>query len=238
MDTVESTAWLEDFYARFEAETRLLYKTEPFWRLCQKCPDGHCCSRIIYSVKDWEGNPFIVEDWRRMLTYVRDFFSLGEKAGLIKTIFSNPEDCIFLAGGRCSIHPARPWSCRVHPYTVSFHPNRSLFPVGELELPSCPGLAPFFGLKNDQTFVQRALVTARDTNSNLVMLKLKKHKPVWLIDASAYFREYENNMPPANRPDSDWVDLFALAKQAGGEQGDILARYVEKVTARKSPRKI
>jgi len=45
-----------------------------------------------------------------------------------------------------------------------------------------------------------------------------------------YIREYQANIPPAARPESDWRQLFALAKEAGGEQGHILAGYVEATT--------
>jgi Fe-S-cluster containining protein len=222
-----------DFYNRFEAETKLLYKTEPFWRVCQKCPDGYCCSRLTYSVATSEGNPFLIEDWTRMLEYVRDKYSPVQKDKLIRNILSHSENCVFLVDGRCSLHSARPWSCRTHPYTVSFQPNSGLFPVGELALPSCPALAASFGLKKDQLLVQSTLVIDRDPDSHLVKVKLKKHKPVWLIDASAFIKAYEDKMPPADRPQAEWHALFSLAEEAGGEQGAVLARYVKKVTARK-----
>ena len=233
MNAADATIWLGDYYARFEAETRKLHIKEPFWRICQKCPDGYCCSRATYSVQKGVGNPFLVEDWHRMLTFVKERYSAKDRDRLARAILSDPEECVFMVNRRCSIYPARPWSCRTHPYTVSFYPTPTLFPVGEIELPSCPSLAPYFGLKKDELWVQTAPVTSRDTNSNLVSLKLKKHKPLWVIDASTYIREYETNMPPADRPESDWVGLFAFAKEAGVEMGELLARYVENITARK-----
>lgn len=225
--------WLEGFYSRFEAEAKKLYDTEPFWRVCRKCPDGHCCTRISYSAQNWEGDPFIIEDWVRMLTYVRDGFSPEQKSRLIRTTLSNAKNCIFVTEGRCSIHPARPWSCRTHPYTVSFHRDPGIFPIGELALPSCPALAPLLGIKKDQLLVQQARIIEKDPNNNLVKLKLKKHKPVWLIDATPYIREYQANVPPASRPVSEWQQLFSLAEEAGGEKGAILAKYVEAITALK-----
>jgi hypothetical protein len=116
---------------------------------------------------------------------------------------------------------------------VSFHPNTGLFPFGELALPSCPAFVYSFGLKQDQLLVQPVSLIARDPNSHLVKIKLKKHKPVWLIDASSYIKEYQGNMPPADRPQADWQALFSLAEEAGGQHGVVLARYVEEVTARK-----
>ena len=234
MGTVESLAWLENFYARFGEETRLLHEIEPFWRPCQKCPDGFCCSRLIYSVQNGgEGNPFIIEDWTRMLKYVQLAFTQANKTRLIRSILSNSNNCIFLVDGRCSIYPARPWSCRTHPYTVSFYPNPVLFPLSEIALPSCPALAGSFGIKKDQLWLQPLPAASRDPRRNLVKIKLKKNKPIWLIDASDYIQEYEKNAPSADRPDSEWLELFSLAKQAGGVQGDILAAYVETITERK-----
>jgi Fe-S-cluster containining protein len=234
MNNIESAVWLDEFYNSFEAEARGLYKIEPFWRVCQSCPDGHCCSHMTYSVQSGVGNPFIVEDWERMLKYLRDVLSLDEKNKIIKKILSSSRECIFVSQGRCSIHPARPWSCRTHPYTVSFHPNSGIFPVGELALPSCPALASAFGLKIDQMLIQKAAIMEKRPGSNLVKIKLKKHKPVWMIDATTYIEDYVKHSPPADRSDSDWLKLFALAREVGGGQGELLAGYVEKVTERKS----
>ena len=234
MNALDKAPWLEDFYNRFEAETRQLYKTEPFWRACHKCPDGYCCSQVIYSTQVSEGNPFLIEDWTRMLKYVRDVFSSADKARLAKAILSENKTCIFFDNRRCSIYPSRPWSCRTHPYTVSFHPNAGLFPYEEIALPSCPEFAASFGLKPGQLFVQRTSVITREEHSSLVKLKLKKHRPIWVLDASAYIKEYESHIPLGNRPVSDWLELFALAKEAGGgEQGEILSRHVEKITRRR-----
>ena len=230
---MDSAKWLKDIYGRFEAETKLLYQTEPFWKVCQKCPDGYCCSKGTYTVETSEGNPFLIEDWSQMLEYVRDKYSSTQKDKLIRNILSQSKNCIFLADAHCSLHPVRPWACRTHPYTVSFHPNKGLFPVGVLALPSCPTLAAFFGLKKDQLLVQSTSVIERHQNNHLVKIKLKKHKPVWLIDASSYIKELEDKMPPADRLPAEWQALFSLAEEAGGSQGTVLARYVEKVTERK-----
>jgi Fe-S-cluster containining protein len=224
------STWLTGFYRQFDTETKQLYQMEPFWRVCQKCPDGYCCSQVSYAVQSGEGNPFIIEDWGRMLIYIRDVFSPEQKSKLIRAILANPKYCIFLSGGRCSIHPARPWSCRTHPYTVSFQSAPGLFPNGELALPSCAALAPLLGIKKDQLLVQPANVVERDPNRNLIKLKLKKHKPVWLVDATVYIREYQAKMPPTVRSPSEWQQLFSLAEEAGGEQGRILAQYVEAIT--------
>jgi Fe-S-cluster containining protein len=183
-----------------------------------------------------EGNPFLLEDWALMLEYVRDRYSSAQKDKLIQNILSHSENCIFLADGRCGVHPARPWSCRTHPYTVSFHPDPALFPVAKLGLPSCPAFAAFFGLQGlakGHLLVQSISVIERGPGNHLVKVKLKKHKPVWLIDASSYIKALEDNMPPADRPHKEWQDLFSLAEQAGGRQGLVLAGYVEKVTERK-----
>lgn len=58
---------------------------------------------------------------------------------------------------------------------------------------------------------------------------MKKHKPLWLIDASAYVKEYESHIP-GKWSDSDWKALWAFAREAGGAEGELLAFYIEKVT--------
>ena len=218
MSMMDSTKWLVDFYTRFEADTKLLYETEPLWHVCRKCPDADCCSKPIYSVGASLGNPFLLEDWTLMLEYVRDRYTSVQKDKLVRNVLSHSGDCIFLAGGRCGVHPARPWSCRTHPYTVSFHPNANLFPIAKLALPSCPALAGYFGLqglKQGHLLVQSISEIERGPANHLVKVKLKKHKPVWLIDASSYIMELEVNMPPADRPLGEWEGLFSLAEQAG-----------------------
>jgi hypothetical protein len=99
-----------------------------------------------------------------------------------------------------------------------------------MELPSCPPLAASVGINKDQLYIQLANVIEKGPNSNLVRVKLKKHKPVWVIDATSYIREYQVNRPPAVRLESEWRQLFALAKEAGGRQGYVLAEYVEAIT--------
>jgi Fe-S-cluster containining protein len=229
MTLADSATWLREFYRRFDVETKLLYDREPFWRICQKCPDGYCCSRSSYVAVNRAGNPFLVEDWLLMLEFVQEHFSVADKKRLASNILSHRRDCIFLFGNRCSIHPARPWTSRIHPYTVSFYPNQDLFIVGEMAVPSCPALAPLFGLKKDQEYVQSLQIIASDEKSHLVQVKLKKHKPLWLIDASAYVKEYESHIH-GEWSDSDWKALWAFAREAGGEEGELLALYIEKVT--------
>jgi len=81
MTLADSTTWLREFYRRFDVETKLLYDREPFWRVCQKCPDGYCCSRSSYVAANKTGNPFLVEDWWLMLEFVQEHFSVADKNG-------------------------------------------------------------------------------------------------------------------------------------------------------------
>ena len=120
---------IPNYYERFQNEIKLLYELEPFWRTCLKCPDGYCCTQQTYKGKGYQGNPYLLEDWWLMLQFVRDNFLNEEKIQLIKNIRSNRKNCIFLFDKRCSIHSARPWTSRIHPYTVSFHTSPGLFPM-------------------------------------------------------------------------------------------------------------
>jgi hypothetical protein len=67
MGITENLIWMCDINARFDEHVKELYKREPFWRLCSTCPDGHCCSKVIFPVLNRKGNPFLAEDWWMML---------------------------------------------------------------------------------------------------------------------------------------------------------------------------
>jgi Fe-S-cluster containining protein len=217
--------WLRDFRIRFDREVKTLYAAEQFWRACEKCASGYCCGHKIFPVSQSKGNPFSAEEWWLNLEYVRDHFTPAEKKQLLQNIASKRPDCIFLFGNRCAVHPARSWACRVHPYAISYHPAPALFPVGELALPSCPALAPSFDLKTDEFLTQKPAPIARHAQGSLVKVKLRKHKPLWIIDASPYVKEYQSHVPVrAERPIGDWEQVMEMARQAAG---DDLARYVE-----------
>ncbi len=223
----QNIAWLRDFRRRFDREVRLLYEAEPFWRACEKCTSGYCCGHKIFPVIQSKGNPFSAEEWWLQLEYVRDHFSPAEKKQLVQNIVSKRPDCIFLFGNRCAVHPARTWACRVHPYVISYHAAPSLFPVGELALPSCPALAGAFDIKLDEQVTQRPAPIEHAARGSLVKVKLRKRKPLLLVDASDYVKEYQTHVPVRlERPISDWEQVIAMARQAGGEDGDLLASYI------------
>jgi Fe-S-cluster containining protein len=230
MGMAENLIWMRDFNRRFDEEVKQLYAREPFWQVCQKCPDGYCCGHIIFPVQKRPVNPFLAEDWWMKLEQARDNFSANDRKLLRSNILSKRKDCIWRFGNRCAIHAGRPWTCRFHPYTISFHPSQGRYPVGEVALPSCPGCASAFGIAVDETYIQKPAVIARDLqNPRLVQLKLKKRKPTWLIDASDYLAEYESRVKKKDQSPPEWQELLALAKEAGGAECEILPVYIEKV---------
>jgi len=224
----QKSEWLRDFRKRFADEVKLLYRVEPFWRACEQCADGYCCAHKIFPVLQSKGNPFSAEEWFLQMEYVRDRFTPEDKKTLVQNILSKRSACIFLFGNRCSVHPARTWACRVHPYVISYHAAPDLFPVGEIALPSCPALAPFFDLKQDELLVQRPPPLAHHPEGNLVKVKLRKRKPIWVVDATSYIKEYQKHVPlQLERPITDWEEVLELAPVAGGKDGEILASYIE-----------
>jgi hypothetical protein len=228
MPLSQKAEWLKDLRKRFAGEVKLLYSVEPFWRACEKCADGYCCAHKIFPVLQSHGNPFNAEEWWLQLEYVRDHFTPEDKKQLVQNILSKRPDCIFLFGNRCGVHPARAWACRVHPYVISYYPSPALFPIGEIALPSCPTMAPSFDLKQDELLVQSPAPLAHHTDGNLVQVKLRKRKPMWVVDATPYVKEYQEHIPmQLERPISDWEELLALARQAGGKDAEILASYIE-----------
>jgi Fe-S-cluster containining protein len=226
----ENIAWLREFYARFDEDVKLLYSLETTWLPCIKCLDGHCCGRNSYVSLRRQTNPFAVEDWQFMLEYVRDNFSPEDKKQLAKNIVSSRSACIFLFKNRCSVHPNRPWGSRIHPYTICLSKTSDLLPAGKIALPSCPALASAFGLKVDERVIQAPEVIEKHPVGRLVKVKLKKHKPVWLLDASDYLGEYEKYVQQRNPVTAEDIErLLKLAESVGGEFGGLLRVYLEQV---------
>lgn len=164
-----------------------------------------------------------------MLEFVRDRFSDKDKKQLALNIISDRKACIFLFKNRCSIHTIRPWGSRIHPYSINYYDNTVSFPVGEIALPSCPSMASAFGLKTNETLVQRPQIIERVDDGALVRVKLKKRKPVWLIDVSKYVMEYEYRAANRTSSSSARDELLELAKSAGGDYGGLLKIYLEMV---------
>ncbi len=221
--------WIKQLRQRFDKDVKGLMEREPLWQKCRNCVDGYCCGHEIYPVKKSRLNPFRLEEWWLMLEYVKNNFCDEDRKRLARNIFSKRPDCIFLFGNRCSVHPARAWACRVHPYTISFNPGSAYFPVGEISLPSCPSLASAFGIKTGEVLVQKPRVVTQDPINRLVQLKLRKRKPVWLMDASDYVREIEERAKESERTLADWEALLELAGKAGGKGGPLLQMYLEKM---------
>jgi Fe-S-cluster containining protein len=229
MSIKETSDWLLSLYQRFNEDVKRLNQLEPFWQICNRCPDGHCCGTNSYVSLKSSGNPFLIEEWWLMLEFVRDRFSDKDKKQLALNIISNRAACIFLFKNRCSVHSIRPWGSRIHPYTINFYDKATSFPAGEIALPSCPSMAYAFGLKTNEMLVQRPQIIERADDGTLVRVKLKKHKPVWLIDASRYVMERENRA--ATRPASSLTrqQLLELAESAGGAYGGLLRIYLEMI---------
>jgi Fe-S-cluster containining protein len=229
MSIKETTNWLQSFYKNFDVDVEHLSQLEPFWHVCRKCADGYCCGTNSYISLKSKSNPFLIEDWWLMLEYVRDNFSMQEKKQLARNIISNRKACIFLFNNRCRVHPNRPWGSRIHPYTINFAENAIRFPVGEIALSSCPSMASAFGLKMGETLVQRPQVIKRAEGDSLVLVKLRKHKPLWLIDVSKYILQFEQYAAIKQTSTTDLQQLFELAQKAGGDYGDLLKLYLEMI---------
>lgn len=213
MSLTEIARWLSDFYERFDHEVRLLLEEEPFWKVCYQCSDGYCCSKPVL--------PIMSPEWSLIQNFIKENFSPQDKHRLLQNIESTRLQCIFLFDNRCSVYQVRPWICRIFPHTISFFSSAITFQVGGIALPNCPNLARAFGLKVDETFFQYPTVVARSSINKLVKCKLKKHKPLWLIDGTEYWREYEGKMPKNEDGTLDgwnmhqWVDFAKLARNKG-----------------------
>ena len=216
--------WLKDFYIRFEREIQLLYEEEPFWKSCVKCTGGHCCMTTSL--------PIMTVEWDLIQEFVREQFSPIDKGKLLKRIESPGEECIFFFGNHCSVYPVRPYVCRQFPYTISFYSSPISTHVGGITLPSCPTFAHSFGLKEGEVFFQPLKALNRDISNHLVQCKLKKHRPLWLIDGTEYCREYEREIPKNETGTlegmtiHDWVRVAKLRRDKGEiEITDYLAYF-------------
>jgi len=226
MTFTERLEWIKKFRERFERENELLYRVEPSWHACKKCKDGYCCAHKTYAVEKCSYNPLMIEEWWIMLEYVKTNFNSAQLQQLYQNILSPRPDCIFRFGSRCEIHPARAWSCRIHPFAISYHKDPLLFPVGEFALPSCPSFATIFKIKQDSTVVQQPQPLETHPEGTLVKIKLHKRKPLWVIDISSFIKDYTafvSTLP--RRTASDFDGLLEMARQIGREN-DLLPRYI------------
>jgi len=230
MGIAENLAWMRDFLHRFDIEVKKLNKKEPFWLKCNQCPDGHCCQCIIYTVLSRRDNPFMAEDWWLMVEYAKNHFSSSDRKQLYSNILSKRSSCIFLFDNRCSVHAGRPWTCRFHPYSISFYSGHAQYPVGEIALPSCPAYASSFRIRIGEQYIQKPEILARDeSNPMLIRVKLKKQKPLWVLDVTSFIEEYEKQAVTRENTPTPWYKVLALAEEAGGSECDILASYIENV---------
>lgn len=207
--------WLIDFFKRFDSEVQFLYKEEPLWKACYKCLSGHCCSKPVL--------PIMGAEWDLIRDFVKEQFSPKDKKRLLRKIESLSLECIYLVENRCSVYPVRPWICRLFPYTISFYSSPLTAQVGGIALPSCPTFAPVFGLKINELFFQYPKILTRHSSNRLVKCKLKKHRPLWLIDGTEYWREYEREMPKTANGVLDGMNMHewvGIAK-SGRDQGVI-----------------
>jgi Fe-S-cluster containining protein len=184
---MKTSDWLTQFYERFDEEVRLLLNKEPFWRICSSCPDGDCCRRIRV--------PVMSPEWENIVAYVKKNFSERNKNRYFKNVISQKAKCPFLFGNRCSVYSVRPWSCRIYPYVVSFYSTPLVIQSGNFIAPSCPTLAKPFGVIEGTISLCRAIPLEKDETGRLFKCQLERPRPLWMIDASDYFQEYDNNMP-------------------------------------------
>ncbi|MFA6771080.1 MAG: hypothetical protein WCS74_00355, partial [Dehalococcoidales bacterium] len=83
--------------------------------------------------------------------------------------------------------------------------------------------------KKNEIVVQSPAVLAKEPGSRLIQVKLKKRKPVWLLDATDYVNEFENRAGGEERSAEDWEALLSLAGEAGSKGGIALQMYLEKM---------
>ena len=181
----DALTWLHDFYRRYEEDTRALFATEPFWQTCGNCPDGDCCTSQTI--------PVMSPEWDNIVQYVRCNFSQRNKDRLLENIERSGQRCPYLFGRRCAIYPARPFTCRLYPYSISFRDyqdEKIKYESGTFFLPYCKALAEGFGNKIGGEIQVKPEIIERKTEFHLVKLKLDQPCDLWVIDRSDYKREY------------------------------------------------
>ena len=77
--------------------------------------------------------------------------------------------------------------------------------------------------------MQKPQVLEHHRENRLVKVKLRKHKPIWLIDASDYVVEFEKRSLQRTVSQTEIESLLILAEEAGGFYGGLLRIYLETV---------
>ena len=183
----ESTEWLSKLYERFENDIQMLFQKEPLWKDCSNCSDGYCCQR--------ETVPVMSPEWDNIIKYVKSNFTNIDKRRFETNVDKERLACPFLFHNRCAVYPIRPWSCRIYPYTISFHNSPTTTQSGDFFTPYCPTLAPIFGTKVRQIVRCEPAILGRLENSNLIQIQIDTTQPFMVIDITQYQNQYENNMP-------------------------------------------
>lgn len=207
--------WLSNLYDRFNSDVQALFEKEPIWKSCSNCPDGHCCQR--------ETVPVMTPEWDNIIKYVKCNFTKLNKLRFEKNVDRGRLPCPFLLHNRCAVYSVRPWSCRIYPYTISFHKSPTTIQNGDFFAPYCPSLAPKFGVKVKQLIRYTPVILDRLRNSNLVKIQINPNLSFWIIDITQYQDEYENKMPK---------------NEVGTLLGDDMHRWVGLIKYLKDARKI
>lgn len=183
----DATQQLSSLYDKFNADVQLLLEKEPLWRVCSTCPDGHCCRR--------ETVPVMGLEWDNIIRYLKSSFTKANKRIFQTNVDKGGLPCPFLIHDRCSVYSVRPWSCRIYPYTISFHTSLITSQSGTFYAPYCPTLAFPTGGKIGQLISYQPDVLNRLPDSRLVNVQINQNQSFWLIDITSYQSEYETFMP-------------------------------------------
>jgi Fe-S-cluster containining protein len=189
-----------DIYARFEIEVRRLHEMEPLWNACQDCQDGYCCKR--------ETVPVMKHEWERIVEFVKSNFSEGQKRRLQTNIEKGKPKCPFLMRERCAVYPARTWTCRIYPYTVS---HQRVAHNGEFIAPYCSAYAPLFGSREDCLDAFQYTVRERIENTNLIKIRINDQLEFWVIDITTYAVQFAALLPRNEKGVMDGDDMHNWA---------------------------
>ncbi len=160
-------------------------------------------------------------EWDNIRRYVKENFSKRNKVRFLENVESKSEKCPFLFGHRCSVYSVRPWACRLCPYIVSFYSHGISSESSRIYLPLCTTLAGAFGVRQGEVTTHEVTALERHKEGNLVRCHFQKPHPLWLIDASDYFKEYDEAMTRADderlekRDLFDWIGLSKFMRDEG-----------------------
>jgi Fe-S-cluster containining protein len=174
----------QEIYSEFEKEVQVLHLRETLWHPCTACPDCYCCRH--------ETVPVMTHEWERIVSFVKKEMPARQKRRLESQVDKGKPKCPFLMNERCSVYPARAWTCRIYPYTIS---NYRIAHASQFIAPYCRAYQTIFNAREGKLEAFPYEVLEKEEQCHLVKIRINSQQEFWVIDITEYAQEFHRLLP-------------------------------------------